>query len=1019
MAQLAAPPPRRLIPRLCLLAAAVAITLLTSSGEVARAQHDVSPAPFLQWFESSYETIERRTADLFAVGYGAVWLPPPGRADLGDFSVGYDVYDRFDLGRPRRPTLYGTETGLKTVGEAFHRAGLDMHVDAIINHNGFSDLGTLGFVDAGGYPGLAITLPYDIDGDFNSAFDWGDIRGRLAGLVDIDHGKNYRYIRHPVDPGDPRNIPLEGTVPDAAGRLANVPNAGNRRFYPDQGLEPIWVYDPLTGEGDIPIHPFNLADPQAGDPTEENATGYLMRYLQWMVQAVGVDGFRIDAAKHVEGFAFGYFDRAVYRQGPRTNLDGSTRHVFSYSEVYDGNRGYLQTFVRKDIDPAQPGVIGGNRDVLDFPLHFALRDNLTGNGYVNNWYNVRSAAMDFHDDGLHNGSQGVMFVQSHDEFGPELSNVAHAYVLMHPGNAVVYFNGREFGDGREFPKLGRGDALGGVYGDYINRLVEVRGTHGRGNYHERWIEKEIFAFERGGSSIVLLSNRTDAGYDERTIQTTFAGGTPLIELTGVAASDAIDPRNDIPELLVVNGDGTVNVRFLRNSSYDRNMNSFHHGTGALVYGLSGPHAPAGLELAGVAFAMPGGEPAPNDYENGTTRLADLHVVTGDSLQVKLRTVPVNLLGFHRDVWADGDNALIKVDGGIDVNGNGRVDFTAPGTVSYGFEHFTGKREPLIGPNGLGDPTWNGDGEFVQDIDTTHLAEGTHFIEVRAFRHRTDGGPAVYSSFKEVIYVDRLPPVSAVDGFRPFESAPHVPEDRDLFIRSVDLTADNVNVFLDEPAGMPDDGFIQRALAGEGHAEQIDRDLFAYGFRGLTHGNHVGTVVTFEPTGTVNVQRFAGLFTRTMHGAGLGDLNFDGRFGGDDLADVPGAFEEVLWSRERQFNPAADVDGDGLVNVDDLLGLRQVLIDGGATGDVLATWQAVKLRRVDFNFDGINDEGDWYALTGAFGSDDWLFDLNADGLVDVLDRDILRDDFGVVPEPVTLALLAAGGLALLRRRPNAR
>ena len=138
-----------------------------------------------------------------------------------------------------------------------------------------------------------------------------------------------------------------------------------------------------------------------------------------------------------------------------------------------------------------------------------------------------------------------------------------------------------------------------------------------------------------------------------------------------------------------------------------------------------------------------------------------------------------------------------------------------------------------------------------------------------------------------------------------------------------------------------------------------------------------------------------------------------------LAVVRGAFEEVLWSREGQFSPAADVDGDGLVNVDDLLGLRQVLIDGGATGDVLATWQAVKLRRVDFNFDGLNDEGDWYALTGAFGSDDWLFDLNADGLVDVLDRDILRNDFGVIPEPVTLALLAAGGLALLRRRPNAR
>src|SRR5262245_61858833 len=71
---------------------------------------DISPPPIVQWFESSYRTVEARTPDLFMAGYGFVWLPPPFRADTGDQSVGYDVYDRFDLGRPGRPTLYGTET---------------------------------------------------------------------------------------------------------------------------------------------------------------------------------------------------------------------------------------------------------------------------------------------------------------------------------------------------------------------------------------------------------------------------------------------------------------------------------------------------------------------------------------------------------------------------------------------------------------------------------------------------------------------------------------------------------------------------------------------------------------------------------------------------------------------------------------------------------------------------------------------------------------------------------------------
>jgi hypothetical protein len=58
----------------------------------------VSPPAFLQWFDSSFDTIEHRTPDIFQAGYGAVWLPPPGRADSGEQSVGYDAYDRFDLG---------------------------------------------------------------------------------------------------------------------------------------------------------------------------------------------------------------------------------------------------------------------------------------------------------------------------------------------------------------------------------------------------------------------------------------------------------------------------------------------------------------------------------------------------------------------------------------------------------------------------------------------------------------------------------------------------------------------------------------------------------------------------------------------------------------------------------------------------------------------------------------------------------------------------------------------------------
>jgi len=710
------------------------------------AAEDVSPPPILQWFEASYDTMRDRTPDLWTTGYGAIWIPPVGRGDH-DKSVGYDVYDRFDLGTRAKPTLYGTEQGLKSLAEILHRAAIDLHVDFIVNHNGAKDASTRdndgnSFADAGGFPGFVLALPNFPNGDFNPPSAQGEIDGRLLGLIDINHRTDFRFVRHPI-PGFANNIPA-GTQ-RAFGRLANVPDADNVRFYPDQQLQPIEVFDPETGELGLKIFPFNLQNPKAGDPTEENAMGYLMRNAQWLVQVVGVDGFRIDAAKHVPQFAMSFFDRAVYRANPRKHLNGETRHVFSYSEVFDGDHARLMSFVKKTISPDDLGRIGANRDVLDFPLFFRLREELSRNGIASNWGDVVRGSLDSYDDGLMNGSTAVKFVASHDEFGPELSNVAHAYTLMLPGNAVVYHSAEEFGE-REFPKDGRGDALGGVFGDRIKRLIQIRNTHGRGDFRERWLQKELYGFERRLSAVVMLSNRLDPGFDSRTLAVDFAPGTPLIELTGNASNAAIDPFNDLSEMVVVNDDRTINVRFPRNTAGNGN----NHNSGYLIYGLATPVAPDGIELTGVDHVIDGATPSAD--RNGVDRLSEIHVIKDDQFTVRLRTVPVNLLGSHRDVFADGDNALLRIDAGVDVNGSGDVDNVDPNSVAYGFEAFTTKNSPLIGAGGIGGP--RGDGEFVQTIDATQLSDGIHFVEVRAFRHRTDNGPAVFSRFTKAIEIER-------------------------------------------------------------------------------------------------------------------------------------------------------------------------------------------------------------------------------------------------------------------------
>ena len=86
----------------------------------------------LQYFESKYTTIEHRMPDIFMAGYDALWIPPVNKADTGGFSVGYDVFDRFNFGSPFDRTLYGTEEELKKIIAEAHRAGLLVFPDTVL-----------------------------------------------------------------------------------------------------------------------------------------------------------------------------------------------------------------------------------------------------------------------------------------------------------------------------------------------------------------------------------------------------------------------------------------------------------------------------------------------------------------------------------------------------------------------------------------------------------------------------------------------------------------------------------------------------------------------------------------------------------------------------------------------------------------------------------------------------------------------------------------------------------------------
>jgi hypothetical protein len=260
----------------------------------------------------------------------------------------------------------------------------------------------------------------------------------------------------------------------------------------------------------------------------------------------------------------------------------------------------------------------------------------------------------------------------------------------------------------------------------------------------------------------------------------------------------------------------------------------------------------------------------------------------------------------------------------------------------------------------------------------------------------------------------LPPVSSLHEFRPFAGGPG---NNDVVLASVDHTADSMHVFLNLPASVSDAEIYQMASQGQGRLDQVDVNLFKTGMFGIPNGNNVLTIVTFEPTGTSSIIRQTALNPDSARGAGLGDLNHDGIFATSDIANVGGAFEEVLYSRNTLFNPAADTTGDGLVNTYDLLGLGSQLTSAGVDQAVYDLWYDVKQSRVDFNNDGTVDGLDVALLGSSFGTTDWTFDLDVSGAVNAADRDFLFANFEVVPEPAAWALMLIGvvGLPLVLRR----
>src|SRR5438067_13483055 len=110
---------------------------LLALGVAVFAPPSARPEAMVQYFNTDWSEITQKMPELAEAGYDSIWIPPPTKGS-GGLSVGYDLWDRFDLGskdqRGSVRTRYGTEAELLRMIETAHRFGIRVYLDTIVNH---------------------------------------------------------------------------------------------------------------------------------------------------------------------------------------------------------------------------------------------------------------------------------------------------------------------------------------------------------------------------------------------------------------------------------------------------------------------------------------------------------------------------------------------------------------------------------------------------------------------------------------------------------------------------------------------------------------------------------------------------------------------------------------------------------------------------------------------------------------------------------------------------------------------
>ena len=646
-----------------------------------------SAESMLQYFNTSWSEISRKMPELAEAGYQSIWVPPPTKGS-GGLSVGYDLWDPFDLGgkdqRGGVRTRYGTEAELLALVATAHRFGIRIYFDNIMNHRAFDVPGYNEGTPIDIYPGMApedfhlrvtedgFYRKWDNTRDWNSAWQVQNLG--LADLIDIAHetpntnfGRNegddhpkYSFIRHPSNP--------EYYCFDRNGNY--------------------------VGFGNVTLADL-AANPNA---YKEDVNASLIRNVRWIMDRTKADGLRLDAVKHVPDYFFGQQSGANKDSSDAGYLGGVQRQFnitrgFSdpnhRDSVFDTEVGRDDAMVFGEHLGSPPGYSGywdAGMRLVDNDLRSNL-NNVLGNP------SGTLAGLDASGSGGFPAALGVMHANSHDSDYSAMRQLQHAMYFTREGMGLIYTDGyyqaETLGEsGGAFPRHANTAFLGQFGDPQIPNLLKIHQDFARGLQQGRWSDSDFLAYERrdnrnpDGSArvgnaaeevtMVVMLNDNNAAGQARPFQHSFPPGAYLYQYAegsnGSNQTGFYKYGDQLGSLIVPPGGYFVfGYRTPELSTLWPQAAITLHQNGIEVPRITvtrqdGPDGDASFNPNGLPNrGYPSGvSPKPFTYQT---------------------SVPVVKSGSPLTIFARADgsaeNILIKLDGGVDLNGTVPLGITDP------------------------------------------------------------------------------------------------------------------------------------------------------------------------------------------------------------------------------------------------------------------------------------------------------------------------------------------------------